>query len=281
MKRLIFLDVDGTLCDNSGKIPFSARAAVEKARKNGHKVFLCTGRSKPEITEEIRSIGLDGVIGAAGGYIEIDNQIVLHKRMDEADVQEIVDFFHQHEIAYYLECNSGLYASSNCQDKIMAVATNGVNHHSAEYQKIVREVNWFLQLLKPIETKKTLDDINKISFLNNTIPLQKVVDTFGGKHQIYPSTVPQFGKDSGEISIVGITKKTAIEHILQHLNFPVSHTMAYGDSFNDIEMFDAVGYRVAMGNAVAELKAKADEITGRPEEDGIQNSFLKNKLISL
>lgn len=281
MKRLIFLDVGGTLCDDSGKVPSSARSAIQKARQNGHMVFLCTGRSKPEITDEIRSIGLDGVIGAAGGYIEINERVLLHKQMDEADVRNIIRFFNRHEIAYYLECNSGLYASNNCQEKIMAVATGNLEPNSAEYEKIVQEVEWFVQLLKPVESKTNMDDVNKISFVNNTLPLQKIVDTFGGNHQVYPSTVPQFGPNSGEISIAGINKKTAIHHVLRHLDFPSEKTMAYGDGINDIEMFEAAGYRVAMGNAVEALKSKADEITGRPEEDGIQASFLRNKLYNM
>lgn len=65
--NLIFLDIDGTLCGPGGVVPPSAIDACQKARQNGHLIFLCTGRSKVEISDEIMGIGFDGVIGAAGG----------------------------------------------------------------------------------------------------------------------------------------------------------------------------------------------------------------------
>ena len=49
MKKILFLDIDNTLYSGkSGIVPASALRAIEKARKNGSIVFLCTGRSKAE-----------------------------------------------------------------------------------------------------------------------------------------------------------------------------------------------------------------------------------------
>ena len=75
-KKIIFLDVDGTLVNENGIVPESAKVAVKKARKNGHYVFLCTGRSKAEIYEDIMEIGFDGIIAAAGGYIELGDKVL-------------------------------------------------------------------------------------------------------------------------------------------------------------------------------------------------------------
>ena len=69
-KKLIFLDVDGTLTDYDNHIPASAAAAIRKARANGHRVYLCTGKSKAEIYDEIWAIGLDGMIGGNDCYAE-------------------------------------------------------------------------------------------------------------------------------------------------------------------------------------------------------------------
>ncbi len=56
-QRIIFLDVDGTLVDYEGRLPDSA------ARANGHRVYICTGRSRTEVYPFRSQIGLDGVIG--------------------------------------------------------------------------------------------------------------------------------------------------------------------------------------------------------------------------
>ena len=64
MKRTaVFLDIDGTLCNYNGEVPPSAVDAVRAARKAGHVVVLCTGRSRAEISPELWEIGVDGLIG--------------------------------------------------------------------------------------------------------------------------------------------------------------------------------------------------------------------------
>ena len=46
MGKIIFLDIDGTLTQPGCNVPpESAMVAVRKARQNGHKVLLCSGRN--------------------------------------------------------------------------------------------------------------------------------------------------------------------------------------------------------------------------------------------
>ena len=78
-KKIIFFDVDGTLVSDTGGIehvPESAKRAIALTRAKGNLVYLCTGRSKAEIYDFILECGIDGVIGAGGGYIEIGNQML-------------------------------------------------------------------------------------------------------------------------------------------------------------------------------------------------------------
>lgn len=79
MGKIIFLDVDGTLVDYENHLPESAVLAVRKARENGHRVYICTGRSKAEVYENIWEIGLDGMIGGNGSYVEDHGHVVMHQ----------------------------------------------------------------------------------------------------------------------------------------------------------------------------------------------------------
>ena len=60
MGKVIFIDVDGTLLDYENKLPASADRSIKEARKNGHRVYICTGRSEVEVYDYIWGIGLDG-----------------------------------------------------------------------------------------------------------------------------------------------------------------------------------------------------------------------------
>ncbi|MBQ4252973.1 MAG: HAD hydrolase family protein, partial [Erysipelotrichaceae bacterium] len=64
--KTLFIDVDGTLVGYSNGIPASAVKAIRAARINGHRVYICTGRSEAEVYPDIWAIGLDGMIGGNG-----------------------------------------------------------------------------------------------------------------------------------------------------------------------------------------------------------------------
>lgn len=89
-RKLIFIDVDGTLCGPAGEVPKLAREAIQVARANGHLVYICTGRSRPEITNDIESIGFDGMICEGGGYVEIGGKTVMHKKMPKELVIRLI-----------------------------------------------------------------------------------------------------------------------------------------------------------------------------------------------
>ena len=88
MKKIIFLDLDGTLWTFE-KIPSSALEAIELARKNGHKIYINTGRTRCEVPQFLLDMNLDGYCFGAGSEIIIDNIQVLFKPLKKRDTQFI------------------------------------------------------------------------------------------------------------------------------------------------------------------------------------------------
>ena len=100
--KIIFIDVDGTLVDYSGQLPESAVKAVREARANGHRVYISTGRSKAEVYQNIWDIGLDGMIGGNGSYVEDHGHVVLHRLITPEQCRRIVDWLHGRGLEFYL-----------------------------------------------------------------------------------------------------------------------------------------------------------------------------------
>ena len=92
-RKIIFLDIDGTLIAAMSEPSALATAAVRGARKMGHKVFLCTGRNMAIIGDDILKIGFDGVISSAGGHVEVGEEILFDSLLPEETVQECLDVF--------------------------------------------------------------------------------------------------------------------------------------------------------------------------------------------
>lgn len=278
MRKIIFLDIDGTLVNDNGVIPESARVAVQKARENNHLVFLCTGRSKSEIFTEIIQVGFDGIIGAAGGYIEYEEKVLSHNLFMVEDIEYIINYFNENQIDFYLESNSGLYASEYCKNHLQDIITNAIANNPKGKAEIESGFMPFFDTL--IEGKNLLrNDINKISFLGSQTPIEDIIKKFNDDFTIIPSTISIFGENSGELSLKGIHKATAIEKLLTYLKIDKEHSLAFGDGLNDIEMIRYVHHGIAMGNAQEAVKNVADDVTDTPNEDGIYKGFKKYNLI--
>jgi len=69
------------------------------------------------------------------------------------------------------------------------------------------------------------------------------------------------------------TKEHAVHQLCNMLNISAQEVIGIGDGYNDIHLFAAVGYKVAMGNAVPELKEKADLVIGSMQGDGLSAFF--------
>lgn len=65
------------------------------------------------------------------------------------------------------------------------------------------------------------------------------------------------------------TKEHAIAQLLSMLNVDKENTIGIGDGHNDIHLFSAVNYKVAMGNAAPELKELADIVINPVNQDGM------------
>ena len=113
-KKIVFLDVDGTLINYHAELPESAARAVEEARANGHRVYICTGCSKAEI-EQRHLCELDGMIGGNGAYVEDHGHVVMHQGLSKEETKHIVDWCCERHLDFYLEANSGMYCNDLAQ----------------------------------------------------------------------------------------------------------------------------------------------------------------------
>ena len=86
-QKLIFLDIDGTLLPpGEMTVPDSAVEALRRARANGHKLFLCTGRNL-RMTEPLFHYGFDGFVCSAGGYVGCEGKVLVDLPMEPEQVR--------------------------------------------------------------------------------------------------------------------------------------------------------------------------------------------------
>jgi Cof subfamily protein (haloacid dehalogenase superfamily) len=270
MGSIVFIDVDGTLVTYENILPESAVIAIRQARKNGHRVYITTGRSRAEVYQNIWDIGLDGMIGGNGSYVEDHGQVILHQLITRDQCRRIVDWLHERGLEFYLESNNGLFASENFETAgLTAIREYSKRKGRASSTLTIREA--FPDMIFGGELYR--DDLNKVSYLLNTY--QDFLDTRDHFPDLENNTWGGAGETAlfGDLGVKNITKAHALQVLLDHLGASVQDTIALGDAKIDIPMLQLCRWGVAMENAGEETKAAADYITDDVENDGLWKAF--------
>ncbi len=100
----IFFDIDGTLWDEKMQIPESTIPTIRQLQKNGHKTFLCSGRSRSNINDKrLLGIGFDGIVAACGNHVEMDGKVLYENILSPELTEKIVRVMEECRMPIVLE----------------------------------------------------------------------------------------------------------------------------------------------------------------------------------
>lgn len=246
----VFLDVDGTLTGDSFRFSQRNVNAIKKARAAGHYVFINTGRAlgniPPELLSEFKVC--DGFIAGSGTYLVWNNEVF-------SDVSFSKDFLR--ELCRYLLSRKDLWAVFECKKSII-----GLHNVPEEWgvKKFVTDENDFFTVFTDEEVEVTAV---------GTLPPAEFDELFGDRMRIIRM------RDFADCIPNGCSKDNGMKKVLQALNIPKERSICMGDSENDLDMFAAAGFCVAVANAAPKVLEAADMITDSIVDDGVGKALEK------
>ena len=267
--KLIFLDIDGTLTSpGSNEPPASALAAIRAAQAAGHRVFLCTGRN-PAMLSPLLRYGFDGYIGSAGGYITVGDRVIYDKPMDPEEASEALRLLHGEGVFCTVEAKDGTWGDEDLGDFLSA--SGGGNSEIERWRKALAED---LNIL-PMSQYDGRPIYKVVIMCLRPEQLQPARDALEDKYEfcIQEITDPSHPCLNGELINRAFDKGRGVERICEYLGVPVSGTVGFGDSMNDLAMIRTVGTSVCMENGSAQLKREADLVCPAVEADGLAEGF--------
>lgn len=270
-KHAVFLDIDGTLVNFDGTIPKSTIEALQRARENGHQLVICTGRSRFQISKALLSYGFDGIVCAAGACVEHCGHEVFHTYIPEEKRRELTEFLTKENITFDMQAANGIVLNN--------FSKRGLIQH---FEQLGMDEDRFKWVVGKMEVR---DDVwnnpfeEKAVYYDAPFSLSEMQEKIGPYFQVVGFSFENSDGFSGEIGIAGVTKATGMERYLKEIGLSREDSIGIGDGPNDFEMVEYAGVGVAMGNAIPELKEKADYVTSRITEDGIANAFAHLGLI--
>lgn len=250
MKKAVFFDIDGTLMDHHNFIPKSTVDGIHRLQEKGNYAFLCTGRSRAFVRHPaIMEIGFDGIVSGCGTMIEFHDKVVYYKKLEPDVVKQTVDFLKAHHVAVIMEGRYKLYADAQ-------------DFRGDQYIARVREE--LGSDLVPITGCEDAWEVSKFSCVTESADMDTLKRHLEKDYELIIHDIAVM-----EVVPKGCTKGTGILKVCEMLDIPVSDSYAFGDSANDLPMFEAAGCSIAMGNATDLAKQRASYVTDALHEDGI------------
>lgn len=287
MIQMIVMDMDGTLLTSENKISPKTKELLLRVQQQGVRLVLASGRSYCKLLEYAKELCMD----AYGGYLLEVNGLILYdlasgkrhirKQMGRIEMEELFTYFRQWDVEFMAQFDDGLYDYN----------PESIIKEKAEYRRIHNlgeDYPWtggaFALLadnrkgypnIRYIDTWEEIDRrINKVSIAYHADVMAEV--SAQAKRDLKDRywlglTTPKWL----ELMPLGITKGSGLQALVDMLGISMRDVMAFGDGENDIEMLQAAGIGIAMGNAMAEVKAAADEETDSNNDEGIFKALQK------
>lgn len=247
--KIIFFDIDDTL-SRGGVIAPHNKTTLERLSNTDIKLVIATGRSKSIIPEDILGLFEAGVFDAivcTNGQYSFDKEgIISHYPLTLQQAAKIDELCRQDHLIHKFDSDTHLaWANDNEQIRTF-IASNPSSIIAPNYYKTnpVYQCSVFFK-----DEEKRMQEVDFAKFGLKLVHW----------HQI-----------GGDILPIDASKERGVRDVCQHFDIDISEAMAIGDGFNDLEMFDAVGYAIAMGDGQPALQKRADFITGSIEEYGLQ-----------
>ncbi|MCR4887397.1 MAG: Cof-type HAD-IIB family hydrolase [Clostridiales bacterium] len=272
-KKLIFLDIDGTLTPaGSNTPPESAMRAVKRAQARGHKVFLCTGRN-PAMLSPVLALGFDGAVAGAGGYVFAGEKVLFDCPMTAEQLETGMRLLRENGVFRTIEAKDATWGDEDLGD-FLAQAGEG-NSELVRWRKALAEQ---LNILPMREYDGR--PVYKIVFMCKTASqLEPARQALEKDFNFVVQDVAAYQCLNGELINRRFDKGRGVRIVAEHFGLPLEDTIGFGDSMNDLEMIQTVGCSVCMDNGSPKLKEISDLICPAVENDGLYWGFEKLGLI--
>jgi Cof subfamily protein (haloacid dehalogenase superfamily) len=264
---LIAFDLDGTTLNSLKELSAANSNALQKAYKLGVKLVPCTGRSLCELPEELHRF-IDQFGFAIFPYIITDNGAQLYD-LPKKELLYTRNISEKTALAILAEGRKRLAATYGSFGIQGATDTQGRIWETEEGKRYMDGFTrkWQLPVANLEALIKWHCGVVKMSMnFRHAQDCKKAIEEFS----TWPDLALSSADDENiEFMQAGISKGKALSFVAKHSGIPMERTMAIGDNFNDMEMIILAGFGVAMGNAVPELKEKADWVTAVNDENGL------------
>lgn len=270
--RLLVLDVDGTVTDTRHEIPEGTRQAVQRVRAAGVRVMLATGRRYRDTLPVAAALGIDTPLVTASGALvkSPPTHATLHRaEFGPGVIEQVVGMIVAagHEPVLYTDsyAHGFDFHCRRCDLPPAGEPGRGLQEYLARNVGLARLQPDLHEAVPPgvfagFAMGPHEEMLALEAALNGACP---------GQLSAHVIRSPRYRDWLCEIAPAGVTKWSGIMAVAREWGLGADEICAVGDDVNDLPMIREAGLGIAMGNAVAEVRAAADRVVGTSDAVGI------------
>ncbi|CUH94757.1 hypothetical protein P22_0823 [Propionispora sp. 2/2-37] len=269
--KLVCIDVDGTLLTTGGKVTEQTKAVLQEVHKRGIHVVVSTGRMYTDAAYYSDLIGVRSPVIASNGALikeKENNRIIYQSILGESLSLRILEVFRAHGVTPFF-CTPDKFYYGNILFKIfyLLAKIRGRRNNPICSEYVFSWQRWRHVL------RKEKENMVKCEIIHRDIhSLQSLCRDLRSISQL---ELVESSKHNIEINCKGVSKGKALEFLADFYHFAREEVIAIGDSGNDTSMLEYAGLGIAMGNAAAAVKERADYVTASNNEDGVAEALIK------
>lgn len=251
-QKALFFDIDGTiLSDITGKVPESAVKALDMAVKSGHLTFINTGRTLGHIPAMIKELPFVGYVCGCGTCITLHGEILMEYSIPHQRGREIIDIIRECDAVPVMEGKTDCYFP---KERTRFAAAEYIREY---FRKNGKGTSVYLE-------EDRFDYDKFIFFHDEKTDMKTLLENLGQDMDLMDRKNGVY-----EVAPKGFSKATGMEFIRRKFGMELDDIYVFGDSSNDLSMFQYAPHAVAMGSHDPILDPYAEFVTKTVEEDGI------------
>ena len=280
MKKLIAIDLDGTLLNSYGEISEEDKKAVQKQIQNGAEVVLTSGRTISAMESFAEEVGANNYLISGNGTVIYDlqnKQNIYEKYLSREKVLEIIKICEENSMYYNVYTNRSIITKSLNFNTLFYYSEN--LKKPAEKRTNIEQIANIPEYIASLEEpflKITVCDNDKAIFNRMIYALKQIEDIDVLEVAHMSRKIVRIDDEERkleyyytEITSKNVNKWDAILYLAKKIQIPVENIITIGDNVNDVKMLENAAFGIAMENSNPKVKEIANFITTDNNNNGV------------
>ncbi|MEA4832727.1 MAG: HAD family hydrolase [Oscillospiraceae bacterium] len=242
--KLIVTDLDNTLLTSDKAISMYTADVLNKCKAKGIQIAFATARPERAVSRFISAVAPNFIISNNGATISQEGVLLYNKVISPNIISSLLHNFYEEKQIMLMTAEVGHCLYTNYNGPPWEEGWNPVYHNFSTIPE---------------------GEIVKISTECLNVEIIRSILTRYPELHLYENS----GESWKQIMHRNATKINAVRFISEYLRINISHIVAFGDDYNDVEIIKHCGIGVAVDNAIASAKQVADYICSSNNDDGV------------